>query len=166
MCWRSLMTLLFWEWHLIPRWLLRIIFTRFPEQLPKAWYPEGKYSMIDCFLRDALGVFSCLFHKLLDRVVSGVSFLTGCVFECDLAHRRYVAVLRILYKIRCNPMHSLNDALPGPHVPVRVTHGAVIAHRYTYAPLRCRTSQYRITFIPLSVSLDDWRVSRAGPLPF
>ena len=29
--------------------------------------------------------------KLLDRVVSGDSFLTGGVFECDLAHRRSVA---------------------------------------------------------------------------
>ena len=31
--------------------------------------------------------------KLLDRVISGASFLTGGVFECDLAHRRSVAVL-------------------------------------------------------------------------
>ena len=34
--------------------------------------------------------------KLLDHVVSGASFLTGGVFECDLAHRRSVAVLRML----------------------------------------------------------------------
>ena len=91
--------------------------------------------------------------RLLYRVVSGASFLTGGVFECDLAHRRSVAVLYILYKIRCNPMHPLYSALPVPYVPVRVTRGAVIAHRYTYAPPRCRTSQYRRTFIPLSVSL-------------
>ena len=39
------------------------------------------------------------------------------------------------------------------HVPVRVTRGALVAHRYTYAPPRCRTSQYRRTFSPLSVSL-------------
>ena len=31
--------------------------------------------------------------KLLDRVVSGDSFLTDGMFECDLAHRRSVAVL-------------------------------------------------------------------------
>ena len=31
--------------------------------------------------------------KLLDRVVSGARFLTGGVFECDIAHRRSVAVL-------------------------------------------------------------------------
>ena len=28
--------------------------------------------------------------KLLDHVVSGVSFLTGVVFECDIVHRRSV----------------------------------------------------------------------------
>ena len=50
-------------------------------------------------------------------------------------------------------MHSLNGALPGSYVPVRVTPGAVVAHRYTNAPPRCRTSQYTRIFIPLSVSL-------------
>ena len=48
--------------------------------------------------------------KLLDRVVSGASFLTGGVVECDLAHHRSVAVLCMLYKIRCNPMHPLYGA--------------------------------------------------------
>ena len=47
-------------------------------------------------------------------------------------------------------MHPLCGALP---VPVRVTRGTVIAHRFTYVPPRCRTSQYRQTFIPFSVSL-------------
>ena len=91
--------------------------------------------------------------KLLDRAVSGARFLTVGVFECDISHRRSVAVLCILYKISCNPMHPLNDALPGPYVPVRVSRSALVAHRYTYAPPRCRTSQYRRTFVPLSVSL-------------
>ena len=50
--------------------------------------------------------------KLLDRAVIGARFLTGLVFECDLSHRRSVAVLCVLYNIRCNPMHGLNDALP------------------------------------------------------
>ena len=45
--------------------------------------------------------------KLLDRAVSGARFLTGGVFECDIAHRRSVAVLCMLYKIRCNPVHPL-----------------------------------------------------------
>ena len=59
----------------------------------------------------------------------------------------------MLYNIRCNPVHPLNDALPGPYVPVRVTRGALVAHRYTYAPHRCRTLQYSSTFILSSVSL-------------
>ena len=50
-------------------------------------------------------------------------------------------------------MHPVYGAFPVPYVPVRVTRGAMIAHRYTYAPPRCRTSQYRWTFITLSVSL-------------
>ena len=51
--------------------------------------------------------------KLLDRVVIGARLVTGCVFECNIAHRRSVAVLCMLYKIMCDPMHPLNDALPG-----------------------------------------------------
>ena len=90
---------------------------------------------------------------LLDRIVSGATFLTGGVLECDLAHRRTVSVLCTLHKIRCNPMHPLYGALPEPYVLVWVTRGAVIAHRYTYAPPRCRTSQCRRTCIALSVSL-------------
>ena len=31
--------------------------------------------------------------KLLDRVVSRARFLTGGVFDCDIAHRRSVAIL-------------------------------------------------------------------------
>ena len=69
--------------------------------------------------------------KLLDRAVSGARFLTGGVFECDISHRRSVAVLCMLYKIRCNPVHPLNGSLPGPYVPARVTRGALVAHRYT-----------------------------------
>ena len=64
-----------------------------------------------------------------------------------------MAVLCMLYKIRCNPKHPLCGALPVPYVPVRVTRSALIAHRYTFAPPNCRTSQYRRTFIHLSVSL-------------
>ena len=58
--------------------------------------------------------------KVLDRVVSGASFLIGGVFECDLAHRQSLAVLKMLYKIRYNSMHPLYGALPEPYVPVRV----------------------------------------------
>ena len=91
--------------------------------------------------------------KLLDRAVSGALFLIGGEIECDISHRRSVAVLCMLYKIRCNPVHPLNGALPGPYVPVLVTRSTLVAHRYTYAPPPCRTLQYSRTFIPFSVSL-------------
>ena len=115
--------------------------------------------------------------KLLDCAVSCARLLTGGVFKCAIAHRRSVAVQCMLYKIRCNPMYLLNDALPGSYVPVLVTPGALVAHRYTSAPPRCRTSQYRRTFVPSqrpsgTILLTpfsmvwDWRVSRAGPMLF
>ena len=115
--------------------------------------------------------------KLLDLEVSGSRFLTGGVFECDISHRRSVAVLCMLYKIRCKPIHPLNSALPGPYLPVRVIRGTLVAHWYTYAPPRCRTSQCGMTFLPSHCTSGmilltpcsmvwDWRVSRAGPKLF
>ena len=88
-----------------------------------------------------------------------------------------MAVFCMLYKIRCNPKHLLCGAIPVPYVPVRVTRGALISHRYTFAPPRCRTSQYRRTLFTSQylsgtiwltpyLMVWDWRVSRAGPMPF
>ena len=48
-------------------------------------------------------------------------------------------------------MHPLYGAVP--YVPVRVIRGALVAHRFTYLTPCRRTSQYRRTFIPVSVSL-------------
>ena len=50
-------------------------------------------------------------------------------------------------------MHPLSGSLPLPYVPARVTRGAFVAHRHSFEPPRCRTSQYRGSFVPLSVSL-------------
>ena len=91
--------------------------------------------------------------KQLDRVVRSAGFLAGRVLECNLAHRRPIAELCMLFKIKSNPMHPLSDALPLPYVPARVTRGALVAHRHSFVPPRCRTSQYRRSFVPLSVSL-------------
>ena len=91
--------------------------------------------------------------KLLDRVVRSAGFLAVGVLECNLAHRRSVAELCVLFKIKSDPMHPLSGALPLPYVPARVTRGASVAHRQSFAPPRCRTSQYRRSFVPISVSL-------------
>ena len=77
------------------------------------------------------------------------------MFECDIAHRRSVAILCMMYKIRCNPRHTLYGVLPEPYtVPCSANRRcALVAHLYTYAPPSCRTSQNRMTFVSLSVSL-------------
>ena len=59
----------------------------------------------------------------------------------------------MLLKIKSIPIHPLSGALPLTYVPARVTHGALVAHIHSFAPPRCRTSQYRRTFVPISVSL-------------
>ena len=52
-------------------------------------------------------------------------------------------------------MHPLGGALPLPYVQARVTRGALVAHRHSFAHPHCRTSQNRRTFVPLPVSLCD-----------
>ena len=91
--------------------------------------------------------------QLLDYVVSGNCFLNGGVFECDIAHCRSVAVLCMLYKIRCNLTYPLYGTLHVMYLQVRVTCSGLVTHRYTYAPPHSRISQYCRTFIPISVSL-------------
>ena len=91
--------------------------------------------------------------KLLDRVVRSAGFLAGGVLDCNLVHRRSVAELCMLFKIKSNPMHPLSGALPLPYVPARVTRCALVAHRRSFSPPRCWTSQYHRTFVLHSVSL-------------
>ena len=38
-------------------------------------------------------------------------------------------------------LNALSQYVPKISFSVRVTRGALVAHRYTYAPFRCRTSQ-------------------------
>ena len=97
------------------------------------------------------------------------------MIECDIAHRRTVAALCRLYKLIRNPMHPLYIWCSTASAGFTRRFGRT--HRYTYAPPRCRTSQYCRTFIPLSAPLWnilrtlysmvwDSRVSRAGPMLF
>ena len=97
--------------------------------LRKSWRVFHDRSLLErffwCFVLPVLEYCSAVWcsaadtHlKLLDHAFSGARFLTGGVFECDIAHHRSVAVLCMLYNIRCKRMHPLNDALPGPYVPV------------------------------------------------
>ena len=69
--------------------------------------------------------------RLLDRVDRSAGFLAGGVLDCNLAHRRSVAELCMLFKIKSNSMHALRGALPLPYVSARVTHGALVALRHS-----------------------------------
>ena len=71
---------------------------------------------------------------------------------CTIKHRS-VAELCMLFKIRSNPMHPLRGALPLPYVPGRVNRGALVAHRHSFAPPRCRTSESQKLCAPLCASL-------------
>ena len=63
------------------------------------------------------------------------------------------ADLCMLFKIKSNSMHPLSGALSLPYVLAPVTRGALVAHRHSFVPPRCRTSQYLRSFLSLSVSL-------------
>ena len=93
--------------------------------------------------------------KLLDHVVSGACVLAGDVLNCNLSHRRSVAVLCMLYKIRCNPMHPLCGTLAVPYVPVQVTHGTLkILVRYLWASPLQNLAEPQNFYSPLSISLE------------
>ena len=99
------------------------------------------------------GELSCRTHlELLDRAVSVAQFLTGGMFECDIAHRRSMAVQCMLYKIRCKPIHPLNGAPPGLYVPVRVyTRCASCTSVYICAASLKNLAVSQDWFFPLSV---------------
>ena len=124
--------------------------------------------MIECFLAYAFEVLSFLFRSTVLKCGARLpintlnytgQFSQWCPFsnwgwfECDIAHCRSVVIQCMLYKIKCNPMNHIYGALHVSYVPVRVSRGAFVAYQYTYAPRHCRTSQYRRTFIPISMSM-------------
>ena len=118
--------------------------------------------------------------KLLDRAVSGDRFLTGGVLECDISHRRSVAVLCMLYKIRCKPVHQVGCTLlmvlyldrmcqRGLH-DVLWSHIGTLMHRLAgelcstaglLSPSRCPSGTILLTLYSM---VWNWRVSRAGPM--
>ena len=50
-------------------------------------------------------------------------------------------------------MHLLGSKFQLQYVPARVTHGALVSHRDSFTPSHCKSSQYRRTFVSISVSL-------------
>ena len=112
--------------------------------------------------------------KLLDRAVSGAWFLTGGVFQCDIAHRQSVAVLCMLYKIRCTLLMVLylDRMCPCGLHEVLWSHIGTLMHCLAAEPhsragllfpSRCPCGMILLT--PYTI-VWDWQVSRAGPKIF
>ena len=112
--------------------------------------------------------------KLLDRVVSGAWFLTGGVVECDISHRRSVAVLcfirsggtrctllMVLY-LDCMCQCGLHAALWSQ---IRTLMHRLAAEPCSTAgllfPSRCPSGTILLT---PCLMVWDWQVSRLGPM--
>ena len=139
--------------------------------------------MKDCVLGDAFrfdaqktGDPAAVTHlKLLDRIVNGARFLTGGLFECDIAQRRSVAVLCMLYirsgvtefalfmvlylgrMCRCGWLWS--------HIRVLIPFIAA-EPRSTTGPLFPFQCPYGTILLTLCSMVWDWPVSRAMPILF
>ena len=113
--------------------------------------------------------------KLLDRVVRRAGFLAGDVLDCNLAHRRSVAELCMLFKIKSNLMHPLSGALPLTYVPARITRVlwlligtrsrlfvvGLLSISEALWPSLCL---FRAILVTMCLMVWDWRVSRAEPI--
>ena len=118
-----------------------------------SWFYHARFGVMFCSM-----VPSCDTRiKLLDCVDcrKWSQFFNRGTFECNIAYRRSVALLCIPYTIRSNPMHPLYGVLAVLYVPELVIRGVLATHRYTFEPPSCKSSQYRMTLIPMhrSVSL-------------
>ena len=82
-------------------------------------------------------------------------FLNWNAFDCNIAHRRFAAVLCIyMYavKFRCIPIHRLYGALPVPFVPLNATRGALVVD--PCAHLAAEPRRTRDFYSTLSISLE------------
>ena len=126
--------------------------------------------MRDCFLGDAFSVLSCQFWSIVLQSGArlplhtlkytgpsshGARVLTGvCLSVTFLIVEPWQSCVCFI-RSGVTRRNLLMVNLPEPSVPVRVTCYALVEHRSTYAPPRCRTLQHSRTSIPFSVSLWD-----------
>ena len=89
---------------------------------------------------------------LLDRIVRRGERLCGREL-CNLEHRRRVSSICMLYKIFNNPNHALREVLV-PWQQARITRAASFVHGHQLKPVRCRTEQFRRSFVPRVI--DEW----------
>ena len=96
------------------------------------------------------------------------------MFECDISHRRSVAVLCILHKIRCTRlmMRYLGrmcqcglHAVPWWHIGILMHHLATEPRSTAGLLFSSQCPSGTILLTPYTM-VWDWRVSRAGPMLF
>ena len=98
-----------------------------------------------------LGILMKSGQAFLDRLPLGRCF---CGFVQPILEYCYAVWCSAVYthpQLQ-DPIFSVASYLTGGvfvnlDLPVRVTHGALVVHRYNYATPRCRTSQYHLAFI-------------------
>ena len=113
-------------------------------------------------------------HKLLDRVVRSAGFLAGGVLECNLAHRRSVAELCMLFKIRSNPMHQAVHCLCRMcrcvllvvlWLLIGTRSRLLVVGLLSIAEAMCPSlCLFGMILVTLCLMVWDWRVSRAEPM--
>ena len=98
-----------------------------------SWESPGKYFMIGHSLWNLFRPLSSLSLSIAQQCgvqlrnhtlnywieMKEVLFFSWRCFDCNLAYRRSVAALCMLFKIKCNAMHPLSGALHLPFVPAR-----------------------------------------------
>ena len=98
------------------------------------------------------------------------------MLECDLAHRQSVAGIICCTKSNATQCTTLRCSTCTVFASASYT-SSLVANRYTYAPPDCRTLQHCRTLFPCQCisgmilltpcsMVWDWRVLRAGPMPF
>ena len=82
------------------------------------------------------------------QALSDQSFLSLC-------HRRRVAQLSVLYKVKSNSNQCQFRELPSASTRVRHPRAPVTAHPLEFEVLRCRTSQFARSFLTAQVQMWD-----------
>ena len=97
-------------------------------------------------------VLGCWYTPAVHHVINNAHLLTMGLFVCDIViidlYHYCVCCIR-MGATRCTLLMMLDL----DRMAVWITSGALVAHRYTYVPPRCRISQPRRIFIPLPGSL-------------
>ena len=123
------------------------------------------YSAVRCLAADT-------HHKLMNRVVSGASLLTGGLFECDLAHLRSVAVLYVHTKSRAPSLLYMSRMWRCVLHVVLWSHISTLMRLLAAEPHSTAGLLFPFQYLCGTILVTPnsmvwgWQVSRAGPMTF